>query len=222
VRPEGAAGGRGPGGEELLNVYDANGALIGTQPRRAAKASGHPVGAINILLVNARGEVLLQLRPDDKENGGLWDKSVGGHVSAGEDWDETAVREAREELFDGRSDERVLLFADEHALRASPPNVDLARSVTFFRAGLHPNLRDVRRTPGGGRRNVLYHVALYLGRTDVPSESFTPQAEEIRALRYFTPDEVDALLLAGGLAPNMAFFWLSLGQRALRLIAPLP
>src|SRR3970040_2143291 len=74
--------------EELLNVYD-----------EAAKASGLAVGAVNALLVNRRGEVLLQRRPRDKENGARWDKSVGGHVSAGEEFDATLVREAGEELF---------------------------------------------------------------------------------------------------------------------------
>jgi isopentenyldiphosphate isomerase len=220
VTPKGAAAAGRRSSEELLNVYDADGALIGTQRRHEAKASGLAVGAINVLLVNARGELLLQLRPDDKENGGLWDKSVGGHVSAHEDFDQTAVREAREELFDGGGDERVLLLPDERTLLAPSPTLDLTRCVAFFRASLHPNLRDVRHTPEGGKRNVLYHVALYLGRTDVPTEGFTPQPEEIRALRYFPANEVDDLLLAGRLAPNMAFFWLSQGQRALRLTAP--
>jgi isopentenyldiphosphate isomerase len=86
--------------EELLNVYDAEGRVVGAQPRRAAKASGLAVGAVNVLVLNDRGHLLMQRRPPDKENGGRWDKSVGGHVSAGEEFDTTAVREAGEELFD--------------------------------------------------------------------------------------------------------------------------
>lgn len=56
--------------EELLNVYDDDGAVVGVRPRREAKASGLAVGAVNILLANAAAEVLLQRRPADKENGG--------------------------------------------------------------------------------------------------------------------------------------------------------
>ena len=67
--------------EELLNVYDAEGNVVGARPRREAKASGMAVGAINALVVNGRSEVLLQRRPADKENGARWDKTVGGHVS---------------------------------------------------------------------------------------------------------------------------------------------
>src|SRR5438876_414195 len=74
-----------------------------------------------------------------------------------------------------------------------------------------------RRAPGGGLRNVLYHVAVYAGRTDVPLESFRPQAEEIEALRYFPAAEVDGMLLRGELAPNMAYLWLTQGQALLAL-----
>ena len=43
-------------------------------------------------------------------------------------------------------------------------------------------LRDVRLSPEGGLRNVLYHVAIYLGRTDVPRDGFRPQRSEIADL----------------------------------------
>ena len=79
--------------EEPLNVYDSAGVVVGVMPRAEAKRSGLAVGAVNVLLANAGGEVLLQRRPADKENAGLWDKSVGGHVAGGEEFDRTAVRE---------------------------------------------------------------------------------------------------------------------------------
>ncbi len=203
--------------EEPLNVYDAEGRVVGARPRAEAKRSGLAVGAVNVLLANARGEVLLQRRPDDKENGGRWDKSVGGHVQAGEDFDSTAVREAGEELFDDAGSPRVVLAPGEEAFLARVAATDLREAVVFRRVSLQLNLRDVRHAPGGGRRNVLYHVAVYLGRTDVPLAGFHPQRSEIDELRYATTAEVDELLLRGGLAPNMAFLWLSHGHR---LLAP--
>src|SRR2546428_416478 len=59
-----------PPREELLNVYDAEGNVLGARPRRAAKASRLAVGAVNVLLVNRRGQVLLQRRAAATENGG--------------------------------------------------------------------------------------------------------------------------------------------------------
>jgi isopentenyldiphosphate isomerase len=203
--------------EELLNVYDADGAVIDARPRRAAKASGLAVGAVNALIVNGRGEVLLQRRPPDKENGDRWDKSVGGHVSAGEDFDVTLRREAGEELFDDAASPRVILAAGDDELARLLAERDLRDAVVLRRAAFQKNLRDVRRAPGGGLRNVVYHVGIYVGRTDVPPEGFRPQRSEIVELRYVTPAEIDRMLLAGDLAPNMAFLWLTQALRALEL-----
>ncbi len=201
---------------ERLNVYDATGRVVGAEGREAAKRSGLAVGAINLLLVNGRGEVLLQKRPSDKENGDCWDKTVGGHVDAGEDFDQAAVREAGEELFDDAASPRVRLATPE-GFAAALDQVDLARQVVFRRQALQLNLRDVRRTPDGTLRNVLYHVASYLGRTEMPLDGFRPQADEIAGLRYAAAGQVDRMLLAGQLSPNMAYLWLTHARTLLSL-----
>ena len=200
--------------EELLNVYDAQGHVTGALPRHEAKRSGLAVGAVNALILNGRGELLMQRRPADKENGGLWDKSVGGHVSAGEDFDATLLREAGEELFDDPHSRRVQLLADD-ASRANP-DFDLGRGVLLHPLDRRLNLRDVRHAPGGGMRRVLYHLVIYGGRTELPLAGFRPQPSEIDELRYVPVDEVDAMLLGGRLAPNMAFLWLTQAQALLR------
>jgi 8-oxo-dGTP pyrophosphatase MutT (NUDIX family) len=204
--------------EERVAVFDAEGRPAGALPRAEAKSSGLAVGAVNVLLVNARGEVLLQRRPEDRENGGRWDKTVGGHVDEGESFDEAAVREAGEELFGDGGSPRVRLARDETDLARLLATADLRREVVFRRAALQLNLRDVRLVPGGaGIRNVVYHVASYLGRTDVPLDGFRPPADEIAGLRYAAPAEVDALLARGELAPNMAFLWLTHARALLAL-----
>jgi hypothetical protein len=195
--------------EELLNVYDLAGKVVGAQPRGAAKESGLVVGAVNILVLGADGRLLMQRRPADKENGGRWDKSVGGHVSAGEDFDTTAVREGGEELFDDPASPQVRLARDARELAELETTLDLRRTVLILRVGMQLALRDVRVAPGGGIRNVLYHLALYHGRTAVSIGDFRPQKSEIDELRYFAPAEVDQLLLDGRMPPNMAFLWLT-------------
>jgi isopentenyldiphosphate isomerase len=201
--------------EELLNVYDADGRVVGAQPRRAAKASGLAVGAVNVLVLNDRGHLLMQRRPVDKENGGRWDKSVGGHVSAGEEFDTTAVREAGEELFDDPRSPRIRLARDRAEFDALERSEDLSRIVLFHRAAFQLALRDVRHAPDGSSRHVLYHLAIYHGRTSVPIEGFQPQKSEIDELRYVAPAEVDQMLLEARLPPNMAFLWLTQGHALL-------
>lgn len=203
--------------EELLNVYDAAGRVLGARPRRAAKASGPAVGAVNALVINGRGHVLLQRRLPGKENGGLWDKSVGGHVSAGEDFDACLLREAGEELFGDGASRRVRLARDARELERLAARPGLADSIVLRRAGLQLNLRDVRRGPDGGVRVVMYHVAIYLGRTELPRSRLRPDPSELADLRYFPAARVDRMLLEGALAPNMAFLWLTHGQALLSL-----
>jgi 8-oxo-dGTP pyrophosphatase MutT (NUDIX family) len=201
--------------QELLNVYDADGRVVGAKPRQEAKRSGLAVGAVNVLVRDAAGRVLLQLRPGGQENGARWDKSVGGHVAAGEEFDATAVRETGEELFDHPASPRVVFAGDERVYADALRRADLRSAVVIRRLGLQLNLRDVRLAPGGGVRNVLYHVAVYAGRSDAEVGAFRPQASEIEALAWFAPAEVDRMLLAGELAPNMAFLWLAYGHRIL-------
>jgi isopentenyldiphosphate isomerase len=203
--------------DEPVTVFDAEGRVVGALPRKEAKRSRLAVGAVNVLLVNARGEVLLQRRPEDKENGGRWDKTVGGHVGAGESFDEAAVREAGEELFGNAPSPLVRLARNEADLRRLVAEMDLTRNVVFARAALQLNLRDVRIVAESGTRNVVYHVASYVGRTDVPLDGFRPPADEIAALRYTAPAEVDDLLARGELAPNMAFLWLTHARTLLAL-----
>jgi isopentenyldiphosphate isomerase len=195
--------------EELLNVYDPQGRVVGARPRSEAKASGLAVGAVNVLVLDPQGRLLMQRRPAGKENGGRWDKSVGGHVGAGEDFDTTARREAGEELFDDPFSTQVRLAADAEDFARLERSLDLRRTVLLRRVGTQLGLRDVRHAPGGGVRNVVYHLAIYHGRTAVPIGDFRPQKSEIDELRYFTPAEVDRLLLEARLPPNMAFLWLT-------------
>jgi len=203
--------------DEHVNVYDPKGRVAGARRRDEAGRSGLALGAVNLLLVNSRAEVLLQMRPKDKENGLRWDKSVGGHVDAGEDFDAAAVREAGEELFGDPVSPRVRVAADEETYRRLLAEVDLHRDIVFRREALQLNLRDVRVAPDRSVRNVVYHVTSYLGRTDVAIEAFRPPGGEIAGLRYATAAEVDALLLRGELAPNMAFLWLTHARALLSL-----
>src|SRR5262245_56577982 len=130
--------------DERVAVFDAAGRAAGAMAREQAKRSGLALGAINVLLVNARGEVLLQRRPADKENGGRWDKSVGGHVDADESFDAAARRETGEELFADGGSPHVHLAQGVDELARLVRTLDLGREVAFRREALQLYLRDVR------------------------------------------------------------------------------
>ncbi len=85
--------------DELLSIVDANDKVIGTRPRNEIHALGLRHRAVHILVFNTHRQLFLQKRADNKDiNPGLWDTSAAGHVDAGEDYYDCAIRELKEEL----------------------------------------------------------------------------------------------------------------------------
>ena len=163
--------------------------------RERARFDRHDSREVNIVSVDLRSAAgpVLHFRPGEK----AW---VDVRFAAVQPCERVAVvlsflGEGLDEIFNTSSERLGLAPMD---LRAGE-----ARSVRFE--------LDMHLAPG------TYHVAVYLGRTDVPLSGFRPQPSEIRELRYATAGEVDALLLRGELAPNMAFLWLTRGLELLAL-----
>lgn len=86
--------------KELIDVLDENGMFTGeVLPRDEIHKKGLWHRAIIVAIVNENNQVLLQQRSEDKEkNAGMWDISVAGHISAGQDSLSAAAREINEEV----------------------------------------------------------------------------------------------------------------------------
>ncbi len=85
--------------EEIFDVVDEQDHVIGQMARSEVHRLGLMHRAVHILVFNRRGEIFLQKRSMLKDRQpGLWDSSSSGHVDAGEDYDQSALRELREEL----------------------------------------------------------------------------------------------------------------------------
>ncbi|MFA5211434.1 MAG: NUDIX domain-containing protein [Patescibacteria group bacterium] len=95
---------------EKLEIYDLNSNLIKIEDRKKFYSDireeykkknkiSKKVKSIRLILMNSSGRIYLQKRSKIKsENSGLYDKTVGGHVSAGDSFDMTVIRECAEEL----------------------------------------------------------------------------------------------------------------------------
>lgn len=85
---------------ELIDVLNENGVLTGeVLPRSEVHKRGLWHRAIVVAIVNEKNEVLLQQRSETKEkNAGMWDISVAGHISSGQDSLSAAAREINEEV----------------------------------------------------------------------------------------------------------------------------
>lgn len=86
--------------EELIDVLDENGVKTGeVLTRNQVHEKGLWHRAIAVAIINENNEILLQQRSFDKEkNAGMWDISVAGHVTTGQDSLSAANREINEEV----------------------------------------------------------------------------------------------------------------------------
>ena len=84
---------------ELIDVLDKNGNPTGEQKTKLQILDdGDWRKVIHVWVINSHNELIVQQRASKGLWDNLWDVSVGGGVSAGEDPEKTAVRELDEEL----------------------------------------------------------------------------------------------------------------------------
>ncbi|MGD9124592.1 MAG: NUDIX domain-containing protein [Desulfarculaceae bacterium] len=85
--------------QEILAVVDAEDRIIDTRTRGEIHQGGLLHRAVHILVLDAQGRIYLQRRSANKDSHPhKWTSSASGHVDAGEDYAQAAVRELKEEL----------------------------------------------------------------------------------------------------------------------------
>jgi len=85
--------------EDIFDVVNERDEVVDRQPRSVVHANGLLHRAVHVLVFNSKGDLFLQKRSMKKDREpGVWVSSCSGHVDAGETYDQTAVRELREEI----------------------------------------------------------------------------------------------------------------------------
>lgn len=100
---------------EYFDVIDENDKVIGKAPRDECHSKGLLHRAVHIMILNSKGEFLLQKRSKKKDMySGWWTSSASGHVEAGDDYEESAKRELKEELGIETSLEQILVAVKDY------------------------------------------------------------------------------------------------------------
>ncbi len=155
---------------EYFDVYNENGMPTGEKIERSvAHEKGILHAAVHIYIYrinNCRYEILLQKRADDKDSfPSCWDTSCAGHVSSGDNFETTALKELSEEL-----GIKIDLNQLTHAFDQLVEKINIFYSKTF---------------------TDREYNKVYLLHYDAPETSFSFQKEEISALKWM---DADALL----------------------------
>lgn len=143
--------------------------------------------SVQVMLFDSRGRLVLQRRAETKQTyPGCWDLSASGHVEEPDYPDPSRPDDALDAIYDAVAHREL---EEELGVRAA-----------LTRLGAFAPLEGVH----------YEHFVLYRGASDGP---YLAQAEEVAAIRAFTPAAYDALLASG--APRTASLeWLVRWARA--------
>ena len=85
---------------ELFDIVDLNDRVIGKSTRKECNTNPNLIHrAVFVLISNSKNQFLWQKRSLTKDTSpGEWVTSVSGHVNAGDNYEESAIRESKEEL----------------------------------------------------------------------------------------------------------------------------
>ncbi len=85
--------------DELLDIVDENDKVLGRATRNESCQKGLLHRAVNVIVINSKGEIFLQQRSRKKKTFKLfWDISASEHVKSGESYHQAAERGVLEEL----------------------------------------------------------------------------------------------------------------------------
>lgn len=166
--------------EELIDVLDEDGIFTGVvSPRSEVHKKGLWHRAIIVAIVNKDNQILLQQRSNTKEkNPGMWDISVAGHISAGQDSLSAAAREINEEV-----------------------SVDLGAKVDVREFRFMTSFRDEVIYRSDFLERQFYDFFI-LRREKMKPEQITFQTSEVQAIRFVSLSELSKMIEQGELIPR--------------------
>jgi isopentenyldiphosphate isomerase len=155
--------------KEMLKIYSYQGEYVGEMEKSEAhnvmKQQFSQTGKVQIkhrdvklILINSKGRIILQRRSKWKgDNAGMWDKTIGGHVSADDSYDLAMLKECAEEL--GIPATVVDVKEFESAIKSTDLNVVAVLSKLSYL----DNFQSSRKAQGGANWVEPSMTQFYIG-----------------------------------------------------------
>lgn len=149
--------------EEMIDVLDENGIKTGkVLPRKEVHKRGLWHRAIVVAIINDNNEILLQQRSANKEkNANMWDISVAGHISSGQDALSAAAREINEEV-----------------------SINLGYHIDIKDFRYMYSFRKEQVFPGGGLIERQFYDFFILRKNDLNIDDILYQESEVQGVKF--------------------------------------
>jgi len=182
---------------EILEIFGLDGISIGRQERNEFYAEirkeykqtnriTRQVRVVRFLLMTSDGRIYIQKRSHKKrDNSGLYDKTVGGHVKAGYSADMAAIMECQEEL---AIPGMVLADADFEAVR---DDIDLSVIGIMQKIEQMNRNMSIRQSADGSSINQPLITSFYVG---YYNGSLRFKDGESTGVETFSLDELESLM----------------------------
>ena len=150
------------------------------------KETGKPtraVDVIHVLIFNSDGEIMIQKRSDNKNhNPGMFDKTIGGHVTHGNKYDYTVMVETVQEL----QTPSIVLRDFEEFKKTCELLSDYTETIAIINHG-NTGIHNLPKILGGERIDILNRTHLYFGVYDGRTR---PVDKESQGVLYYKYDKL--------------------------------
>jgi isopentenyl-diphosphate delta-isomerase type 1 len=165
--------------DEYIDIVNEDNELTGVSEQKSiAHKNGLWHRAAHVWIYNSQREVLLQRRASNKDfYPDMWDFSVGGHVTAGESVERSAVREVKEEI--GIS-------------------IDMSELECL-------QIRKIMHVFNNLRNHEFQYV--YVLKKDILIEDMVKQDTEVADLGWFSIEEVLTMKRNNEVLPHPKHYW---------------
>lgn len=176
---------------ELLDVINEKGKVLFTKDRKSIYLDGNLHRTVHIWIINSKKELLVQKRGANKDTyPNLWAISTAGHVKAGDNSIETALRELKEEVgVKAREEELEFLFQIRRKEIQGENKINTLDDVYLIERDLDIEKTKLQFSELTDIKYVYYEYLEQIFKNN--DEDYVPRCEEHDLLFKFLHDRFD-------------------------------